>query len=370
MRVGLIEIIDIVMSAQLLVFAVFLFTVRRSKLSSIILGIHLSSQALGILGGIVDGAQSQYFLGNFPYLSRLGMPITFLWGPTFYFYVKSFAFSDFKLNWKHLLHLVPAGLVFLSFLITYYPLDGPTKYALGRSWTMYRVLYVFISIRFLQILVYNFASLRVLKEYSAELKENFSSVARISLSWLRLIIICFIVAYTISLAGYFLFLSFQSYWYPLTLFVDFVYFIFFNIIFFKGWHQQEIFGGVEERKKYQSSTLTSDEARTLVERINAFVDQHKPHLIPGLTISQMARKMNLPMRTLSQIINEYFGQNFYDYINRLRIEEAKRILREEGNKKTVLEVLYEIGYNSKSSFNAEFKKATGLTPTEFRRRAE
>ncbi len=123
------------------------------------------------------------------------------------------------------------------------------------------------------------------------------------------------------------------------------------------------------RKKYQSSSLTSGEAQTLIDKINVFVEQNKPHLIPGLTINQMARKMNIPMRTLSQIINEYFGQNFYDYINKLRIEEAKRILTEQGSKKTVLEVLYEIGYNSKSSFNAEFKKATGLTPTEFKRRA-
>ncbi|MFZ1082982.1 MAG: helix-turn-helix domain-containing protein, partial [Candidatus Kryptoniota bacterium] len=324
-------------------------------------------QALGILGGVVDGTQSKFFLENFSCLSRLGIPITFLWGPTFYFYVKSFAFSDFKLEWKHLLHTIPALMVFLYFLATYYPLNVSAKLVIVHTWTSSRVPLPIAVIRFLQILIYNFASLHVLKNYSEELKENFSSMAQISLSWLRLLIISFIAAYSISVIGFFLYLGFLSYWYPVTLFVDFVYFVFFNIIFFKGWHQQEIFNGIEERKKYQSSNLTSDEAQALIEKINAFVEQNKPHLIPGLTINQMAKKMNLPMRTLSQIINEYFGQNFYDYINKLRIEEAKRILREQGCKKTVLEVLYEIGYNSKSSFNAEFKKATGLTPTEFRR---
>jgi AraC-like DNA-binding protein len=63
------------------------------------------------------------------------------------------------------------------------------------------------------------------------------------------------------------------------------------------------------------------------------------------------------------------GQNFYDFINRHRIDEASRLLTNPADEKiTILEVLYEVGFNSKSSFNTLFKKYTGLTPTEFRKK--
>jgi len=65
------------------------------------------------------------------------------------------------------------------------------------------------------------------------------------------------------------------------------------------------------------------------------------------------------------------GQNFYDFINRYRILEAKQLLTNPKDPKiTVLEVLYEVGFNSKSSFNTLFKKYTGLTPTEFRKKQQ
>ena len=60
------------------------------------------------------------------------------------------------------------------------------------------------------------------------------------------------------------------------------------------------------------------------------------------------------------------SMNFYDFISKYRIEEAKKIFTEKSDK-TVLEVLYEVGFNSKSSFNTTFKKFTGITPTQFKK---
>ena len=147
-----------------------------------------------------------------------------------------------------------------------------------------------------------------------------------------------------------------------------VYFIFFNIIFYKGWHQPEIFAGIEEKVKYKSSGLTKNETEDWARKIGKYMEEEKPYLIPGITIEQLAEKIDIHPRSLSQIINDYFGQNFYDYINKHRIVESKRMLI-ECTKKTVLEILYEAGFNTKSSFNTCFKKETGLTPTEFRKNA-
>jgi AraC-like DNA-binding protein len=97
------------------------------------------------------------------------------------------------------------------------------------------------------------------------------------------------------------------------------------------------------------------------------MQSEKPYLEPELSLDELALQLSIKPRVLSQAINDILQQNFFDFINRYRIEEARRLLTNPADKKiTVLEVLYKVGFNSKSSFNTLFKKYTGLTPTEFR----
>jgi YesN/AraC family two-component response regulator len=146
------------------------------------------------------------------------------------------------------------------------------------------------------------------------------------------------------------------------------YLVYFNIIFFKAWYKPDIFTGVEEEVKYKSSKLRKEEAENWINRLTQHVELNKPYLNSELTLNQLAENTNIPSRILSQIINEYFNQNFYDYINKLRVEESKKILLDGSSKKTILEILYSVGFNTKSAFNVAFKKSTGLTPTEYKKR--
>ena len=100
------------------------------------------------------------------------------------------------------------------------------------------------------------------------------------------------------------------------------------------------------------------------------MENEKPFLNPDLTLKDLGEQLQIPARYLSQVINERTHQNFYDYVSQHRIAEAKRIFSDPSNNKTVLEVLYEVGFNSKSSFNTAFKKFTGSTPTHFRKRTD
>jgi AraC-like DNA-binding protein len=67
------------------------------------------------------------------------------------------------------------------------------------------------------------------------------------------------------------------------------------------------------------------------------------------------------------VINLCFHQNFSDFVNLLRIEEAKSLLVRDGGKKNILDILLEAGFNSKSSFNTIFKEKTGMSPSQYRR---
>ncbi|MDX1629012.1 MAG: helix-turn-helix domain-containing protein, partial [Fulvivirga sp.] len=69
-------------------------------------------------------------------------------------------------------------------------------------------------------------------------------------------------------------------------------------------------------------------------------------------------------------INGSLKQNFYEYINSWRIAHAKRLMASDDDQLTILEILYQSGFNSKSSFNAFFKKSEGLTPTQYRKKIQ
>jgi YesN/AraC family two-component response regulator len=93
----------------------------------------------------------------------------------------------------------------------------------------------------------------------------------------------------------------------------------------------------------------------------------EPYLDPSLTIQELANRINMPVRDLSVLINHHMNQHFFDFVNEFRIQKAMEILKNQSkNHLTILEILYEVGFNSKSSFNTSFKKYTTLTPTDYR----
>ena len=96
--------------------------------------------------------------------------------------------------------------------------------------------------------------------------------------------------------------------------------------------------------------------------------KNEPYLDSSLTIQNLAEQVKMPVKDLSVLINLFMNKHFFDFINEYRIEKAKEILRDPSQKDlTILEVLYEVGFNSKSSFSTSFKKYTGTTPTDFRK---
>jgi AraC-like DNA-binding protein len=93
----------------------------------------------------------------------------------------------------------------------------------------------------------------------------------------------------------------------------------------------------------------------------------KRYLNVDLNIDDLAKEMDLSSKDLSQIINQGFSCNFFDFVNKFRVEEAKSIFsKQTDDKMTIQEVMYDSGFSSKSSFNTAFKKFTNLTPTQFK----
>lgn len=109
----------------------------------------------------------------------------------------------------------------------------------------------------------------------------------------------------------------------------------------------------------------------LAEHIKEIIVQEKLYLLMGLTVTDVATRLDLPSYVVSNAINAGLGQNFFELINRLRVEEAKRMLSDETyNHLSVLGIGYEAGFNSKTAFNIAFKKYTGTTPSTYKKKQQ
>ena len=122
-------------------------------------------------------------------------------------------------------------------------------------------------------------------------------------------------------------------------------------------------------KKYEKSGLKKAEADNYFLSLEKFMREEKPYLDPDLTISDLSNKLGIQRHYLTQTINERLQKNFFMYVNEYRVREAKRMMDDENCKDyTLLRIAYESGFNSKSGFNTIFKRLTGYTPSEYKKK--
>ena len=125
---------------------------------------------------------------------------------------------------------------------------------------------------------------------------------------------------------------------------------------------------IDETNKKAMPNYQNSINEELMQQITRLLEKQiesKIFLEPNLSIKQLAEKCNTNRTYLSQIIHEKYHMNFNNFINKYRIEEAKQILVEQGNK-TPLKALYErLGFSSYTRFHEAFKKYTGVTPSFF-----
>jgi len=124
----------------------------------------------------------------------------------------------------------------------------------------------------------------------------------------------------------------------------------------------------EPLAKYRRSALTEEDVGRLLRKLDALMRKEALWRDGSLTLQRLAQAVGASANDLSQAINQGEGVNFYDYVNRLRVEDAMRRLAQPGAP-PVLEVALEVGFNSKSVFNAAFKRHAGTTPSAYRAEA-
>ncbi len=130
--------------------------------------------------------------------------------------------------------------------------------------------------------------------------------------------------------------------------------------------ETEVLIPAEDNVKYRNSGLTEAMTSTLKSQLVELVESKKVYLDNGITLEKLAKELNTDRYSLSQVINQEFEKNFYEFINDYRVAEAVNIIeKNQGKIKLVADLIYESGFNNKVSFYKAFKRRKHMTPTQY-----
>lgn len=119
--------------------------------------------------------------------------------------------------------------------------------------------------------------------------------------------------------------------------------------------------------RYNGGTLDNDSSESYYETLIEELVTNKAYRNPLLDLNKLSKKLTIPSHTISRLINEKCGVNFNEFVNRHRIQDAQLLLKEHTESMNIIDIAYEVGFNSKSTFNTAFKKITGKTPSAYRK---
>ena len=358
MTFQIIHIAALIAIFQSLFLSLFFFTNKRGdSTSNKIFAVLLLVFALNISYSFtLSHGMIQYFNRYGKEINFMGQ-MSFLIGPLLYFYVKSQIITGFKFQIKDLLHF----LVFLIAVIVLFiiPLLSPDRFWSGWIRFFYNVAPLMQDAFYVSLIFYTFRKNKIsIKDFLWQGNPR--------ISWLRIFVVGFILIWNIKLQGFIAF-NVEELWKfcPYTESLYFlVLFLFLNVIIFSVLKRPELFTPI---KRYKSSEINPGDRAAYVAKLKSALETEKLYLDPKLTLPVLSQKLSIPIRCLSQIINEVFNKNFNDFINGYRVAESKKLFAESTNgEKGILEIAYSVGFNSKSAFYDAFKKDTGLTPKQFK----
>lgn len=333
---------------------------------------------------------------NVHWLLGTSIPFPLLHGPMLYLYTASMTQMLPRRRILLALHFLPAFVGVLLFGPMFFK-SAAEKIAFVNSNGDEYATANFIRIILLQVsgFIYVIWCLFLLRKHKKNINQEFSYEEKINLNWLRYFI------YSVAAIWIIIVVTHKDYYIFLgaVLFIVFLgYFGIQQVGIFTPVHRmvpsQSINLGIENRaeggkseaallhspdmhavtakteevprKKYANSGVTPAMATAIHERLVHLMEKGKLFTEPDLSLSMLSEKIQVHPNYLSQVINEKEGKTFFEYINALRVAEFQRLVAMPSNRQfTIMGLAYDCGFNSKSSFNKNFRKVTGLSPSAY-----
>lgn len=305
------------------------------------------------------------YIHDYPHIANVSVPFSFLYGPIVWLYLRTI-YEDKPLRMGDSWLLLP--FLFAVFALgEWYLADTVSKQSIlsgesrfpGTGWLLKaqfwgRMLWVLVFAAW--NLVYVLRQPRVGKTDA----------------WAKWLTGCYLV-FVLAYVSYFVLIRFPFFNATWDYHISAVMTVMIYLIAYAGYAQPAVFEGFQWNEpsapaKYRNSGLTPEASRSLLQNLELLMREERIYHDAEISLDKLASRLNASKHHVSQVINEQLGASFFDYVNQLRVEEAKNLLAETTRSDFhVIEIAYLVGFNNKVSFNAAFKKTTGMTPTEYRR---
>jgi AraC-like DNA-binding protein len=318
---------------------------------------------------------------------RINEPFLMLIIPFVWLYVKKLENPLLKFKPRFVLHFLPF-VVFMS-------VNGPafvhgsssmaaqflSRYAVLFYGAIWCVLLVQYSAYLVQIV-------RISRQLKNKAQQELSNIEHVDISWIKTFLYVFIVSFVIIALMFTGALhNFGGSW--LNQLVPLVFSIAVFILGHKGLFQQAISTATDEVELPKPEVLETVKPKAVRDELSQnlvdysvkpkavddelskklldYMESCAPHRNSELSLSLLASQIQMSRNQLSEVINSNMGCNFYDFVNKYRVEDVKQLMVDPKYKDfTILAIAFEAGFPSKSTFNSIFKKITGLTPSEYK----
>jgi AraC-like DNA-binding protein len=386
-------------AAQGLFLAILLATKQANSAANKLLAAAMLAFSLFVLEELY---YARGYFELYPHLIGASVPLVFTFGPVLYLYAESVSAGGQSLprrSWLHFLPAVGLGLCLLPFYLQ----DGANKieflHALLRQGPPWELAFI-QSFQYPHGLLYVVLTVRLLRRHRERLLHGHSSLERINLLWLRNLTIGTVGVWALATGLHLLELSGQPTEPGLDRWTALAVSLMVYGIGYLGFQQPEIFHPVVAPARfapepvaptatlgaavgtepveglpsgaasgYGKSGLTPFQADAYAERLLQVIEEKRLYRNSLLTLQDLADEMRISAHNLSEVINTRLGKNFFELVNSYRVEEVKRRLHDpEADHLTILSIAWDAGFNTKSTFNAIFKRLTGLTPSQYRSR--
>ncbi|MEM6630905.1 MAG: helix-turn-helix domain-containing protein [Bacteroidota bacterium] len=314
----------------------------------------------------------------FIYSTRYGSWL--ILGPLIFLYNRASMNRDFRLSvrqWMHFLPFITLTVilpVLLDGLITHRSMDYGMltvfdTYNQEKITTRHYIYGYIFLFQFLHASLYIFAAYKETRTFEEQLKTQKSTLGEARIQMLKYLYISSLTI--VGLCTLFIaYIFYTTYWRRN---MDYLYVLPMVILVFglayrymKHPHVLERLPEDKPHPKYVKSGLTSSAKQAYREKLEQKLRQEKFYRNNDLRLADLAASLEMSVHHLSQLINEEFNQNFFDFINAYRVKEAQQEIAEHSDQ-TLLEIAYAVGFNNKNSFNTAFKKHVGMTPSAFRK---
>lgn len=315
---------------------------------------------------------------SFPFADAVGFAL----GPLLFTYIQSLYRKSKGLLKKYTYHFIPLGLylLFVSIprLISFEPHSFLHKYQ--ATLNSHELVLQFQGI---YLVVYCLISLRSIQKYQALLKQNYANLQEKDLQWVRFLLIGIILTLLVNIC---LVLA-ELYWGEFSWETsNLTTFVLVGMIMYLGFHgssQSRILipdyilkpnmdisdENPQKQPSHHLSNASEKEIQELKSSLEKSLKEDKVYLDEELSLGTLAEILKTSDKKLSALLNHYLNINFYDLINQYRVQEVQeKMLAQEFQHYTLLAIAFESGFKSKTSFNRIFKKNTGLSPSEYKKK--